>query len=342
MKLPTDWQRQIAQLPLSRELPQIDGDATIPTQSVNGEPWGKAEITVRSVLSRLANIPEERIGRHTSIYRYGLDSIGAVQLATLLRRESCAISAVDVIENPTCAGIASRITTQDSEDGEFIYNFGGFQDAVSHSINTSLGPDKTYEALLPCTPTLQGMISQFLNSEGTLYFNYASWTLEAGVNPQQVARAWSDLASHCQMLRTGFVSVNHQDTSYAMVVYPKAEFSAPVSTCEADAFNDSDWRTAAAQRALRELSMPPWQVVIVDHGLDPPTMHLAIHHALYDANSLRKMLGLLNKTLSGAIDREPFPIQPALSSWLNPAHSQSTSEAFWREKAGDLVVTNFQ
>ncbi|KAI0382309.1 hypothetical protein F5Y04DRAFT_52723 [Hypomontagnella monticulosa] len=340
-KLPAHWQHQLSQLPLSQEIPQMDADNVKPTHSVNGEVWDKTEAIVRSVISKLANIPEERIERHTSIYRYGLDSIGAVQLATLLRRESCVVSAVDVIENPTCAGIAAQTATRDSKNGQFSYDFDSFQDAVSHSVNNILGLGNPYELLLPCTSTQQGMISQFLSSGGVRYFNYASWILETGVDPLQMVRAWSNLASHCQILRTGFVTVNHKDTSYAMVVYPKAGFSVPVSVVQTDDFNGSEWHAEAARKALGALSVPPWQVVIGNQSSGPSTIHLAMHHALYDADSLRKMLGLLEKALSGVIYSDPPPMQPALSSWLDPANSQSASEVFWKGKAKDLVVNKF-
>ncbi|KAI1473274.1 acetyl-CoA synthetase-like protein [Daldinia caldariorum] len=338
--LPIEWQRQMSSLAGSRDVVKTHG--TTPGQPDTNETWNEIESMVRAVLSKLANIPEGKIDRHTPIYRYGIDSIGAVQLATLLRQESSyTISALDVIENPTCAGIASHLTAPDNKTPRFVYDFRNFQDTVGRYLDRSTRLTNDYEELLPCTPTQQGMISQFLNSNGTHYFNYTAWVLGAGVDSRKIAEAWVQLAADCQILRTGFVPVDHKDASYAMVVYPVAGFSVPVSVQKSSTFDDLEWRTTAALKALENLSVPPWQVVIVDHRPAHSTMHLAMHHALYDANSLRYLIRRLIESLSGNSRGQSPPVQLAVSACLDPANSQSTSEAFWQAKAEDLVVSKF-
>ncbi|KAI8964463.1 acetyl-CoA synthetase-like protein [Daldinia sp. FL1419] len=336
--LPIEWQRHISSLSLSRESARVDAGSQ---EYRNNGTWSKNELVVRSVLSRLLDIPEERVGLHISIYRYGLDSIGAIQLATLLRRESYFISAADVVENPTCAGIASRLTTSACEKARFVYDFDGFRDTASKCLDKCPRSIQDYEALLPCTPTQQGMISQFLNSDGAHYFNYTTLALGAGLNSQQVVEAWANVTTHCQILRTGFVPVDHNDTSYAMIIYPMRSFSAPVSIQRHSSFNDSEWRTKAVSRALKDLSTPPWQVVVVEHDSDQLAMHLSMHHALYDASSLRHLLHRLMEVLLGVMGEASLLIQPALSTCLDPAHSSSTSEAFWRMKAAGFTISKF-
>ncbi|KAI0168906.1 hypothetical protein GGR52DRAFT_496538 [Hypoxylon sp. FL1284] len=340
-ELPIQWQQQITQLSISRELPPADKSTTT-RGSITQENWTEVEMRIRSVLANLVNIPEAKIERNTSIYRYGLDSISAVQLAALLRRQLCAVSAVDVIENPTCAGIASRLATHNADDKPFAYDFDSFEDAVGRYLRDISDVRSPYEAGLPCTPAQQGMISQFLTSKGTRYFNYTSWALASEVRPEKLVEAWSRLAARHQILRSGFIPVDHQDTSYAMVVYPPAEFSTPVSICQSDSFDRSRWRVAAASAALETLSIPPWQVLIVDGESGQSTMHLAMHHALYDANSLRMLLyELAGYLLADEPGEYPPSVKPALSAYLDPAHSESASEAFWRGKAADLVVNKF-
>ncbi|KAI1760635.1 hypothetical protein GGR53DRAFT_73843 [Hypoxylon sp. FL1150] len=339
-KLPITWQQKIKQLSITREPTRTNINITTPELSIS-ESWSENERKVRKILSGLVKIPESQIARNTSIYRYGLDSIGAVQLAALLRREPCAVSAVNVIENPTCAGIASYIATRNIGEEQFVYDFDSFQDNIARHLQNIPSLRYAYETLLPCTPTQHGMISQFLTSNGAHYFNYVSWTLESKVYPQQIMEAWSQLTARHQILRTGFIPVNHQDASYAMVVYLKEEFPAPVSILRSDSFDSSKWYAEAARGALEMLSVPPWQVLIVEGRSGQATMHIAIHHALYDANSLHILLFELANALSNALDEDSVSIQSVLSAYLNPAHTQAASEAFWREKAEDLVVNKF-
>ncbi|KAI1211131.1 uncharacterized protein F4807DRAFT_458704 [Annulohypoxylon truncatum] len=344
-ELPAPWQHDIAQISVTHESPREDACAAIVEQPNDSESWTQTEMAVRSVLSKLVKTPKEEIRRHTSIYRYGLDSIGAVQFANLLRRELFAVSAVDVIENPTCAGIASRLMDQGNGEQLFSYNFDAFQAAVRRDLTNVPSPDKAYEALLPCTPTQQGMISQFLSSKGAHYLNFMSFTLRPEIDPQQAVGAWIHLASRHQILRAGFMAVNHEDTSYAMIVYPSVDFSAPISVrCQPKTFDDSEWRAEATSEVINNLLKPPWQVVIVNHMRGPPTMHVAMHHALYDERSLRRLLCELAGVLSGKVeDGEALPIRSAISTCLEPVCSQATatSEAFWKGKAEDLVINKF-
>ncbi|KAI0899074.1 hypothetical protein F4806DRAFT_323652 [Annulohypoxylon nitens] len=339
-KLPAQWHHSITQLSLTRE--PSSTDATFEHYN-NDEDWSQPEMVIRSALSKLAKTPEENIRRHTPIYRYGLDSIGAVQFANLLRRQSFAISAVDVIENPTCAGIASCLLNHENNEPRFVYDFNAFQSAVMGGMGNVSSLTKDYEALLPCTPTQEGMISQFSSSKGAHYMNFISFTLKPQLDPQQVVRAWIKLTSRHQILRTGFAAVNHHDTSYAMIVYPKADFSAPVSIfSQADTFNNAEWRAEATSEALNALSRPPWKAAIVEHMDGPSEMHIAIHHALYDERSLEKLLYELGNILSGKAEaEEASSILPALSACLDPVYSQPTSESFWKEKAEDLVINKF-
>ncbi|KAI1387109.1 uncharacterized protein F4822DRAFT_429870 [Hypoxylon trugodes] len=340
-RLPEPWRHHITQLSLSRESVQNGEEIALPEQHNSNESWSDSEAIVRAVLSKLVKIQETKIGRNTSIYRYGLDSIGAVQLATLLRRESYSVSAIDVFENPTCAGIAARLSARDLKETQFAYNFTNFQNIISKDLDNTPSLFGLYEEVLPCTPTQQGMISQFLSSRGAHYFNYASWVLRAEVSPRQIAEAWCSLAIRHQIFRTGFIPINHPDTSYAMVVYPRANFSVPVSVRRTSTFDDSEWRAKTASKALDTLAIPPWEVIIIDHAPKQPTMHLAIHHALYDADSLRRALNEVAAALTSTIEEGSPSIQPALSSHLDPANHGSASKQFWRGKAEELVVNKF-
>ncbi|KAI1074226.1 hypothetical protein F5B20DRAFT_464457 [Whalleya microplaca] len=339
-ELAIQWQEQIDQLSLSKDTGRMDTN-TATTSAPEAENWTEAELKVRSVLLKLVKLSKEKIGRNIPIYRYGVDSIGAVQLATLLRREAYAVSAIDVIENPTCAGIASHMTILNADQEDFTYDFDGFREGTNKDLINVTSLTDSLEAILPCTPTQQGMISRFLSSEGADYFNYVSWTLEAGIDPHRVIGAWFKLVNHHQILRTGFVPVNHRDTSYAMVVYPTTGFSAPISILQSSSFDIQEWRITSASNAMQALSKPPWQVAIINSECGQSAMHLAMHHALYDEISLRRLLHDLANIISGVELFEPAAVKPVLSRSFDPTHAQSTSESFWRDKADALIVNRF-
>ncbi|RYP80545.1 hypothetical protein DL769_002429 [Monosporascus sp. CRB-8-3] len=327
---------QLAPTPSERE-----GPITTPVSSADEGSWSREEMIVRSVLSKLANVPEEKIERHMPIYRFGLDSIGAVQLAASLRRQDHVISAADIMANPTCAGIACCLEDQLEDSKVATYDFVAFRQAVFQDLTSIKGLPEELEAVFPCSPVQQGMLSQFLMSEGKHYFNFSSWTLNIGLDTDNLVQAWEQLVTQHQILRTGFVPVNHSDSSFAMVVHPAGSIAIPVTRNRAQSVDIRQWRVESAQGALHTLSRPPWRVLLVDRDTGPSTMHLAMHHALYDAHSLRGLLHNLACLIEGKDVHTYSGIESALSQIIKPMDSQRTSEAFWKSQAESLVVNSF-
>ncbi|KAI0026230.1 amino acid adenylation domain-containing protein [Xylariomycetidae sp. FL0641] len=304
----------------------------------NGGVWDAVQSGVRAVLSKLTKIPERDIGLDVPIYRYGLDSIGAVQLATLLRQQGIAVSAVDVIENPTCAGIASRSRAAEAsasgQKEKQAYNFEAFRADVREDLDEAGLASENIEAVLPCTPTQQGMVSQFLSSSGKLYFNYISWALEPGTDPERVVEAWRVLDARHQILRTGFIEISHHDSSFAMVVYKTDCLKAPVTLHRHGLFSRDDFRARAASDVLRTVPKPCWR-------LHPATMHLAIHHAVYDEFSLRNLMKELACVLSGSEMGVSQSLQPVLSDVLHAATPTPEVEGFWKNQATRASFNRF-
>ncbi|KAI1326749.1 amino acid adenylation domain-containing protein [Xylariaceae sp. FL0255] len=341
--LPLDWQNKLQQLFSSKPIGAIDQQVAL--THFNEVNWSPIELKIRKTLAALANVPEKRIGRFTPIYHYGLDSIGAIQLATLLRRDDIFVSALDVIEHSSCAGIASSISNKEEVD-EKTFDFGDFAKQVENEIlQTEIDATKT-EVLLPCTAMQQGMLSRFIESEGKLYFNYSSWTLDSAIPSHVIASAWERLVAHHQILRTGFVPVSHHMSSFAMLVYRYDNCKIPLSVHHTNSFDLERWRSNASLNALRALALPPWQVAIVapeNQGeASPVTMHISIHHALYDAFTLQLLLRSLSEIMQGNTEIRDATIQPALFHYYDMVQSsEATGEEFWRKKAGGFGSQRF-
>lgn len=304
------------------------------------------ELTVRQTLAKLAEVPEDLVKRLTPIYQYGLDSIATIQLANLLYQQDLSISAIDVIEKPTCAGIAAAIKSPAERDTDEAADFSSFEKAAKGEMRSSGIFPETIEVALPCTATQQGLLSQFLDTKGRYYFNYSSWILDMTTRPETVAEAWSQLTNYHQILRTGFIPVNHPDSSFAMIVYKTGHFTVPVKIYESDTFNLEQWLSNATKLSLKTLSLPPWQLALVipvtDKNEGTLEIHLAMHHALYDAFTLRKLLQDLSGLISHGIRPTVTDISQALSHYFNLAQSsRSAGEAFWKERAGVFASHKF-
>ncbi|KAI0878672.1 putative non-ribosomal peptide synthetase [Hypoxylon argillaceum] len=343
--LPADWQTDIRRLFHRSEDLQTSNGPLNETLDYE-EAWSLLELAIRQTLAKLAEIPEDQINRLTPIYRYGLDSIAAIQLANLLRQQNIQVSAIDVIEHPTCAGIAAAVKNSVEASAFGGYDFTSFQKQVEREIPGFEINPKTVEVILPCTATQQGLLSQFLESKGRHYFNYSSWVFNIATSLETITWALTQLTNCHQILRTGFIPVNHPDSSFAMLVYNINRFTIPVEFYHSDAFDIEDWLSHSTTDALDTLARPPWRLALVTSKTGnseiSPTIHLAIHHALYDAFTLRNLLQDLGELISHG-NRPKIPsIDHALSHYFSLVQSsQSAGERFWKQRADTFVFHKF-
>lgn len=339
--LPIDFEG----IPSSTQLMSSNQELDSESSTVPHEMWSETEQKIRTVVAKLSQLPETRIGRETSFYRLGLDSIAIVQLAYLLRQKNLDVSAVAVLSKPTCAAVASRCASQQSahETSTYHYDLAAFTQRTRERVRQAKLPFKA-EKILPCTPLQQGMISQFLCSKGQSYFNYVSWTLDQDVDVAKLKSAWEFAVRRHEILRTGFLSVTHPDTPFAMVVYEHCDASAPVECISGERWHNADiekWRNDCSRRAFHELCRPPWNVALMQQP-NGKEMHLAIHHALYDASSLKELLEDVSLLMKDTEPRATSSIDRTVLSLLSQVYQERTeAENFWSRKASELVVNAF-
>ncbi|EFQ31398.1 amino acid adenylation domain-containing protein [Colletotrichum graminicola] len=298
------------------------------------EDWSERESQIRSIVAELSNTPVSKIRRSTSIFQLGLDSINAVQLAAMMREQGLEMSALNVIEFPTCAKMASCIGTSSSQE-MVQYDFAKFEQDVGGPAWP--GCDK----VLPCSPLQCAMLSDFIQSGGKDYLNYMSFVLKDAISLNQIRDAWKPLLQHHEILRTGFMPTQHRDASFAMVQYSAMEFQLPliVSNDVADHFNVAKWKLDTAHNVLHSLHRPPWALAL-ECGTSI-TMHIIMHHALYDAYSLQLILKDLSLCLSGRLMSDHPSIERAVSPSLQASVKPGHSQGFWEQKASEVVVNRF-
>ena len=185
--------------------------------------WTETEEKVRDVIAKFTTVPKDGIKKSTSIYRLGLDSINAVQVATLLRKAGWTVAASDVLQHPSIKALAEHIDSfspmQDkTEVAQF--DFASFEAKHHAAILSKIG--KTTEDIMeinPCTAIQSGMLAQTLHSGGKEYVNSFCMELAFGTDIETLKAAWWSVASACDMLRTGFVGVEDQKYPFVMATH---------------------------------------------------------------------------------------------------------------------------
>ncbi|KAK3291114.1 uncharacterized protein B0H64DRAFT_450565 [Chaetomium fimeti] len=320
-------------------------DIATTRQETTAEQWTTTERSILEVLQTLVPPGSEEIHRNTTIYRLGLDSISAVQIASMLRKGGQQVVASDVIENPTCASLAEFIETRTPGSGaRSAYDTAGFQAHVRPQVLAHGITLKAVEAVLPCTPLQSSMMAQFIKSGGRDYFNHVDFELDDGLEAARVVQAWQVVLRTHPILRTTILPIEHEDCAFAMVQYHADAFEHGTDTIiqsVADRFDLHAWKLGASQAAFEPLRPRLWSVAIVQ-GQAATNMHLAMHHALYDAHSLQSMLKDLSRVTMGRELLPRPPIAEAISDILGHALSNSESSAnFWKQQADKVVINPF-
>lgn len=296
--------------------------------------WTSLEMQIRHAFAQFARIPEKDIFATTSIYELGLDSISAVQIAAVLRREGHHVMAEDVMKYMTCIDIASHIDKPDPINQLEMnhYDFLAFENLYRRSILAAChAAEEDVEAIRPCTSLQKGILSQFLSREGATYFNHLRFELGPNVHLDSMRQAWETVMNKHQMLRTGFMLLNKKDHPFVMIQYKPSKIKLPW-TIEKDtnpSMNLEDWLRKSEQRAVSELHQPSWHIrEIHDDGI--VYLDLAILHALYDAQSLQMIFNDVAATYMGKCLSPSRPLDPILNSIIQLANDESKQgEAFW-------------
>lgn len=302
----------------------------------NAETWTPEQTHVREVFANLSNIDAHRITKDTSMYRLGLDSLNAAQIAARLRQLGLDVDATDIIQGLTPLAIGAAAADRDSPTKKQLQNIDlpAFDARHRHCIGKYAGlKEEAVEAVRPCTAVQCGMIAQSVQSCGSLYVNHVTYEIPDGVSVADSQKAWSIVQRKHPALRMGFCPVDDPNRPFAMVLSNtqavKVDFTSFESCHDLESIE-----AQAAEDIVRHLHRPAWRVATVQ-STGRLVMVLSLHHALYDAESLQFLLTDFVK----AINSQHLGPATSIDSLLTCALSAETAHrgeaaTFWRESLG--------
>ncbi|KAJ4406130.1 hypothetical protein N0V91_004802 [Didymella pomorum] len=318
----------------------------ISTEANNSHEWTRIETDIRDVLSRLSRTTVDDILPETSIYQLGLDSISAVQISAALRRLGYEASASDVLRFNSCADLAEHLEKplQTSSPSIEDFDFDSFDKNHRAAVLRSCGLDSQgVDAVRPCTPLQQSMLSHFLATNGAVYYNYLRLRLsEPELDVQKLKDAWLRTMERHPMLRTGFAQIADKQFQFVMVQYRPDFVALPWS-------KGTDADPKAAERKLERLQQeafyllhrPMWDLHLIMDG-EKVFLDLCIFHALFDAQSLQLIFDDVLAFYNHQARPETTPLEPVLSGILQLTSLQSTqTQNFWSNLKTRTVPSRF-
>ncbi|KAK3699962.1 hypothetical protein LTR37_016206 [Vermiconidia calcicola] len=321
-----------------------NGETHEPSISPEDGEVSEEEDMIRRVFAELAGLNETSISRSTSMYQIGLDSLNAAQVAARLRSLGVAVDAADVMETLTpiaLAGLAGGRRGTMTLPKQPGVDFQAFDQERRQQIASVLDVDEqVFENVRPCTSSQSGMLAQSLTSGGRLYINHVAYLMPEGVSRADIERAWRAVIARHQVLHMGFHQLQGSKYPFAMGIFKPSVATTPIVDAEVDA-SLASIECRAAKAIMEAMASQPWRITMQrsEHGI---TMVLSLHHALYDANSLRIILSDLVQALASSRLKRPTDIDAILQSTLSAeADEEGSTSKYWSELLRESTISKF-
>jgi amino acid adenylation domain-containing protein len=325
------------------------------------DPISPTEVCLRAAWADALGLLEAEIGRESSFIRLGGDSILAIKVATLCRKQGLRVSVATLLRSRSLAEVAENTAPIEAGSGSGnqeprktrMNGINGAvaagSDEVPHATHwdpadmlmmqpllEDLALDAAdVEAVMPCSPLQQDITLSQAKDNGSGYWMRLPMKLtptKAGevVDEARLRQAWKAVCSAQPILRTIIVSYESRGSAFQQIILKDAPTS--VSSAKLGQLQES----ADIERALAAIPTPNLNARKPQHHL-----HIAstaagtvyavvlINHALFDERSVH----LLADQLSSAYrDASSLPRQRSLAAYLDRVEqSRDATRDHWRK-----------
>ena len=234
--------------------------------------------TIIETLAQVSEIPATSITPKSTIESVGIDSISAIKVAALLRKQSIKISVSEITKAKTPVRMAEAAENEkkkklpfDSEQSSRDVLASIVQQFDRRLIAEAAGTDvDNIETLMPATSGQEYMLSMWKKTRGQLFYPTFEYDLETHLNPNQIGQTWAVLVDRHPILRTVFCSTSNDGVPLLQVVLQAAP----------DSFSQD------SEGLALDSSKQPMVLLQASKNDIGYRLKLTIHHALYDAVSL--------------------------------------------------------
>ncbi|KAL4794205.1 hypothetical protein BDV19DRAFT_199997 [Aspergillus venezuelensis] len=311
------------------DVPIVNGDATEKEDiwlASDDEELLPLQHLVIQLIAETAGEEVSAINPETELYSMGLDSLGAMRFLQRLKDHGVDGMAVsDVLQSQTCQTLVALILQHHTKhDGQS----NGIQTGISKdSLSTDLQSfdqrnrtrcaehlgisPHTIGDVLPTTATQSGMLASFLRSLADksyakpTYIYHTTLELQHHINIPKLEKAWSDIVTSYDSLRTVFCMVDDALAPFAQCVLtpegaPRQEWDVYTSPNEIAAENSLTQALRKAEETI-SLERPTWKLSLVKSPTNS-VLVLSMFHGIFDGGSLKL---LLNDVFAAYTERTP-------------------------------------
>ncbi|KAI8825122.1 uncharacterized protein EV422DRAFT_246716 [Fimicolochytrium jonesii] len=338
--LPTTPNHKVDKRELIRLYQSVDLDSGDTVEEA-GE-WTPLEKSIHQLVASVAKIAPDTLGKSTSFFRVGIDSLTAIQIASKALENGWDIPVSEIMRHPSVDRIARLIENQQigediSENKSEAFNVRARELAEkvkSMEVTPRAGIPKVY----PCTPLQEGMLLETLKSSGR-YINHMILRIESWIDMERFKHAWSMVIAKNDILRTSF-SQTDSFVAFAQVVHDR--FDCKWTHIEVAANEELDTAIRVQMERVTEKHKKLVGIPIAFALVESPEERrvvVSMHHALYDGFSLP----LIFRDVIDAYEGRDPAIRPQfehLVRYIDGLDGQ-ISEKYWNLALQDCLPSIF-
>lgn len=258
--------------------------AVDPLQPVETE----AELALQGMWAQLLSRDLDTLGRNSSFFRCGGDSLVAVRLVSMAREQNLHLSVATIFENPVLSEMAHAMT---AATGGLVHEPPPFslidREPVSSLLQEAARqcgvPIHEVEDMYPTTPLQEGMMVASIQDQGTYNAHFA-YRMAPFLDTDKLCAAWHAVMQHASVTRMRMVHTTA--SGFVQVILRR-----PIDI-ELVVSNDLEQYKRDQTRRIMDLGKPLYRMGILGEGGDGGATRyfvLTMHHGAYDGWSVTNL-----------------------------------------------------
>ncbi|KAI3333060.1 hypothetical protein F4824DRAFT_277782 [Ustulina deusta] len=304
------------------------------TKQQPNSPIGKQ---LQSIWAQVLYIDAATIGVDDNFFQLGGDSIVAMRAVPLAREIGIELSVADIFRYPTLEALVQSRKAMTNKHVETIQPFAlltGNQKSQDTRNEVAMLCDKDVsliEDAYPCTPLQEGLLSLTAKRQGD-YVMQAIFQISHHVELARFKSAWEHVVASTAILRTRIVE--HEQLGLIQVVSRES-----VAWSEGEELEEYLQKDAAEPMGLGK-RLSRFAIVSERDASQSRCLVWTIHHALYDAWMLSRVMSFVNDTYSGKCTAVEQPGFNMFVGYLLDTKS-CDAEAYWQSYLADAEFLPF-
>jgi ferricrocin synthase len=333
----TAFPEQLRQLPSAKK---HDFTPNVGEVHFDEKATSKFADTIRQAMAEVAEVPAQKISLHSSIYQFGIDSIAGIQIASRCRKAGVPVSVADILRGTVLGRICEIVAekqvkaTAAGPSTGTVHHEELVSKAEKESALNALGlSDEQVEDVLRVLAGQEYHLLSWLQSGRTLYEPPWSYKSAVTIDVDKLEAAWRSLCERNAVLRTIFTAVGSEDSKRAVQVVLKssavpAKHGFGVINAHGPLLNTVKEQASVEARKPSDLFTPPVRVRLIK-AQDGDAVMVYIHHALYDAWSMPRLVQELADSYKGN-DQTPVVNFGDFVKYTLTSVSKEEEAKFWQ------------